>query len=127
TTLSKKVAKSFTKKGDIIFVSWRTLKFTNRRKTMVSKELPLYNTSIYNCQKEVSLKGGLFPQDILGFIDSGSNIFHVNPNIFEYPNWINYMIDNGIPVNQDNFHEVRAKSNYTGYFIDNGVEITDNF
>jgi len=125
TTLSKEVAKTFSSDNDIIFVSWRTFIFSNKNRLIELNHLPQIKSLIFSKQKEVSLKGGLFPQYIIGFIERRENIFHINPNIFKYPNQINYMIKYGIPTNQDDFQGVRAKTNYSGFFTDNGFDLTD--
>ena len=92
----------------------------------MNPNFPIYNIGIFRNQKEITLKGGFFPQEILGFIDRSTNIFHLNPNIFNYPELINHMIKNGIPTDQSNFHEILSATNYSGSFHSNGENLTDN-
>jgi hypothetical protein len=126
TTLSKKIANKFTTKEDIVFVSWRSFEINKQSKLIKANHLPLHETLIFQRQKEVTLKGGLFPQDIIGFIQRKKNVFHVNPNMFKYPFLIDYMIANGIPTDQSDFNEVLSKTNYSGHFIDDGRRLTDS-
>lgn len=126
TTLSKEIAEDFTTEKDIMFVSWQTKRTTNLKRLDKDFNLPSYKRNLFSYQKEVTFKGGLFPQDILGFIDRDTNIFYVNPNLFNYPHLINYIIENGIPVDQTNFEEIKAMTNYTGSFYYDGNEFNDN-
>lgn len=126
TTVSKTVANKFTTKEDVVFVSWRNYGANRQTKLIEYNQLPRYKTLFFSWQREVSLKGGLFPQDIIGFIQRNESIFHINPNIFKYPLLIDYMISNGIPTDQSDFEEVLSQTNYSGYFTDDGRELTDN-
>ncbi|MCU7616174.1 hypothetical protein NZ698_03090 [Chryseobacterium sp. PBS4-4] len=127
TTLSEDVAKKFTDSKDIIFVSWKTLPIKRKIDNILSKrDLPIIIKNIYIKQNEISVKGALFPQDILGFIDKSTNNFHVNPNLFNYPDLIDYMIVNGIPTDQSNFFEVLKKTNHSGYTVKDEKNYNDN-
>lgn len=126
TTTSKQVANKFTKNGDIIFVSWNRKKKYKISNIKITNNFPTFNFGIYKSQKEITLKGGFFPQEILGFIEKSTNIFHLNPNIFNYPDLTDYMIENGIPTDQSNFHEILSTTNYSGSFHSDGINITDN-
>lgn len=128
TSSSKQTAEFFSKEDGILFVSWRNFRLTSplNDRSIGVKGLPVYNSTVFSFQREVTIEGGLFPQNILGFIDIGSNIFHINPNIFEYPDLIEYMIKNGIPTDQTDFEELLRQTNYSGYFTDGGGEMTDS-
>jgi len=126
TTPSKKIAQEFTKNGDIIFVSWRSMERSIIKKTIADHNLPVIKKNIFSYQKEFSVKGALFPQDIIGFIDRSQNIFHVNPNLFNYPELIDYMIKYGIPTDQSEFGSIVNETNYSGSVIRDGNVINDN-
>jgi hypothetical protein len=127
TTTSKTIAEKFTKEDDIIFVSWATFKYIKKETNELKiNNLPTFNKNIFEYQDEISIKGGLFPQRIIGFIDRNINTFHLNPNIFFFPDLVEYMVDNGIPIDQDDFDQIRSLTNYSGFFTHDGTEYNDD-
>lgn len=77
--------------------------------------LPVYEKSFFPYQKEVTLKGGLLPHYILGYLHTiqGDEVFHVNPTLFETDDlW------NGIelPVDQSTFHQRIQNTMFGRYF-----------
>ena len=126
STSSKiEIAEQFSTDQDIIFVSWQVRKPVPFKCTGKGYSLPTYKTPVFAYQKEITLKGGLFPQDILGFIERSTNFFYVNPNLFFYPELIDYMIKNGIPIDQTDFAEVLSTTNYSGSFHRDSSTLSD--
>ena len=91
-----------------------------------SLELPIYRpTGLYPPQKEVSIKGALYPHRILGieFIDKKK--FVVNPNLFKFSvEDMQSLIECGyIPINQEEFLERMQEETNS----DNSVWTYDDF
>lgn len=77
---------------------------------------PVYATDWYPKQKEVAIKGALFPHFILGFHDLEYNYFVVNPHIFEQPeHLLDCVPKDGLIINQENFEEMIRSTSYAGY------------
>lgn len=76
--------------------------------------LPTYSREIHK-QKEVAIKGSLFPQYILGLYDLESKNFIVNPYIFEKNNLQNFNISKGLYINQNKFSEKIKDTNLKVY------------
>ena len=126
TTVSKQIAKEFSSEDDIIFVSWNRTKIIRVAGNTINSNFPKYKIGIYSYQKEITLKGGFFPQEILGFIYRPTSTFHLNPNIFHYPDLIDYMVKNGIPIDQSEFPKILSLTNHSGSFHSDGSTLTDN-
>lgn len=81
--------------------------------------LPIYERSFFYFQKEVTLKGGLLPHYLLGFLhkDREDMVFEVNPALFE----TNTLWDGiELPVNQGTFHQFMENTLFGRYFtLDN--------
>ena len=81
--------------------------------------LPVYEKSFFPYQKEVTLKGGLLPHYLLGYLHNkrSEKIFEINPALFDVSDtW------NGIelPVDQGTFHQRIQNTLFGRYFtIDN--------
>lgn len=81
--------------------------------------LPIYEKSFFHYQKEVTLKGGLLPHYLLGYLHNkrSEKIFEINPAIFDVSDtW------NGIelPVDQGTFHQRIKNTLFGRYFtLDN--------
>jgi len=115
TTTDNKIAATFSK--SIIFVGWYYYSINIELKNILSKKLlPVTKTILYSYQKEISIKGGILPHYLLGYIKKETNEFILNPNLFKYKIPILNLIKFGIPLNQDNFDEILSETNYTGYF-----------
>jgi len=85
--------------------------------------LPIYRpTGLYPKQKEVSIKGGLYPHNILGIEFVDKKQFIVNPNLFNFQ--LESLIENqGIPINQENFLDrIENETNFSS-----SVWTHDNF
>ncbi|MBC9795779.1 hypothetical protein [Sinomicrobium weinanense] len=77
--------------------------------------LPVYEKSFFPYQKEVTLKGGLLPHYLLGYLRKSQEdmVFEINPALFETGNtW------NGIelPVDQSAFHQRIQNTLFGRYF-----------
>lgn len=85
--------------------------------------LPIYEKSFFPYQKEITLKGGLLPHYLLGYlhIQRNEEIFEINPALFETNDtW------NGIelPVDQSTFHQRIQNTLFGRYFTlgkDDGI------
>jgi hypothetical protein len=83
-------------------------------------EMPLYETSFFPYQAEVTLKGGLLPHYFLGYLHNipSGEIFEINPALFHTTaNW------NGVelPIDQSSFYERIRDTRFAQYFtVDNG-------
>lgn len=77
--------------------------------------LPVYEKSFFPYQKEITLKGGLLPHYILGYLynNQGDIVFDINPAVFETnDSW------NGIelPVDQSPFNQRIQNTMFGRYF-----------
>lgn len=122
TTTKKSVAKKFTRRREndkrIIFhyfifepyfchtiTPW---KMEELHKWIEGLALPLYcPMGLYPQQKEVSIKGGLYPQNILGIELVDEKKFIVNPNLFHFGvDEMEFLIKyKKIPIDQERFLE----------------------
>ncbi|MEA5515257.1 hypothetical protein [Nodularia sp. UHCC 0506] len=78
--------------------------------------LPIYSREIHK-QKEVAIKGTLFPQYILGLYDLESENFIINPYIFKKNSLQNFNILQGLYINQNKFRERIKETNLKVYVI----------
>lgn len=87
-----------------------------RRKVDMEKlQLPVYEKSFFPNQEEVTLKGGLLPHYLLGYlhIQQGEEIFEINPALFQ----TNELWDGiELPIDQSSFHERIANTLFGRYF-----------
>lgn len=77
--------------------------------------LPVYEKSFFPYQKEVTLKGGLFPHYIIGYLhfERSEKIFEINPTLFEInDSW------NGVEllIDQSTFHQHLKNTLFGRYF-----------
>lgn len=89
--------------------------YLNVSDSINSAHLPLYEGRLFPHEREVSLKGGLFPHFMTGFLHiSGQNKnFHVNPAFMENTaDWIS----NGLTIDQKNFDAELSNTALTGGF-----------
>jgi hypothetical protein len=78
--------------------------------------LPLYHKTFYPRQKEVAIKGALFPHYILGFYNPEHKCFVVNPHIFNQSDLaLRYVPISGFQIDQSSFDELIKETGYTGY------------
>src|SRR5690554_3738765 len=120
-------AENSKKSKKIIFISWvdypinriginfNYLNLFKRRITQIG--LPTYNKTFFPSQNEISIKGGLLPHFILGYIVLEDNIFEVNPNFFFTTKNIDEIIKNGLEIDQSNFSIALTETDYSGFFI----------
>ena len=76
--------------------------------------LPIYRpTGLHPLQKEISIKGALFPDRILGIELVDKKQFVVNPNLFnfEYDEMESLIMYKKIPTNQEDFSERMKDTN----------------
>jgi hypothetical protein len=131
TSRDIKVAEKFASNSNnsekIIFISWVNYpinrvginfnylnKFNN---SVLNLGLPTYSKSFFPKQKEVSIKGGLLPHYILGYIRTEKNELIINPNLFTTNKEFNEIIKHGFDIDQSNFNEAIKETDYSGYFI----------
>lgn len=77
--------------------------------------LPVYEKSFFPYQKEVTLKGGLLPHYILGYLynNQGDEVFDINPALFETnDSWDGIEL----PVDQSTFHQRIQNTLFGRYF-----------
>ncbi len=86
------------------------------KKDYESTSLPFYKTDFYPEQKELSIKGALFPQYILGLYDLEHNYFVVNPHIFKQPKDILSQVPSkGLIINQTDLKKMIQETGYKRY------------
>lgn len=77
--------------------------------------LPIYEKSFFPYQKEVTLKGGLLPHYLLGYLHNqrSEKIFEINPTLFETnDSWDGVEL----PVDQRTFHQRIENTLFGRYF-----------
>ena len=77
--------------------------------------LPVYEKSFFPYQKEVTLKGGLLPHYLLGYLDNNKEdvVFEINPALFETnDSWDGIEL----PVDQSTFHQCLQNTLFGRYF-----------
>lgn len=133
TTTSFSEAEKFSKKGEnrLIMVGWIpkslnknkyriNFKYLNSMNELLSKNnLPIVKKKFYPDQKEITLKGGLLPNYIVGYFCKNrinEDIFEINPALLkvnvENEDWV----QNGLPINQDGIWEEIKKTHISGVF-----------
>jgi len=81
-------------------------------------QLPIYKDNFYPDEKEVAIKGALFPHFILGLWDIENEVFIVNPHVFEqHKNHISHIPRKGLMIDKTLFEEEREKTGYAGHVI----------
>lgn len=125
TTKSFQTAVKFSK--DIVFVGWYPTSgtFGHNGGRVVNdnirdnyKGIPLCSPVFYR-QKEISLRCGLLPHFVLGYIVKATNEFFVNPGIKETLAEHRDMadiIENGLSIDQTDFLDYCRKTNFRYYF-----------
>ena len=110
----------------IVIMGWVPKELENVVKTMHSTDfrpgglghvtsLPLYRTPLYPFEREITLKGGLFPHYILGYLhwENGEEIFEVNPSLFDVDErWDG----RELPVDQSSWEERIRTTEFGAYF-----------
>jgi hypothetical protein len=92
-------------------------------KTIKKLGFPVYKASFYPAQKEITMKGGLFPHYILGYFRGRKNHFEINPHFFSTEKTFNEILDEGFNIDQSNFHRRLKETDYDAFFwaYDNGI------
>lgn len=77
--------------------------------------LPLYKAAVYPLEKEITLKGGLFPHYILGYLhwENGEEVFEVNPALFYVDE---YWDGRRLPVDQSSLEDRIRTTEFGAYF-----------
>ncbi len=86
---------------------------------LLENNLPIYYHSFYSDENEISLKGGLLPHFLVGFlyVDRDSDInFDINPNFLDVKSESQLWINEGLPINQSGFWNELKKTNFQGSF-----------
>jgi len=79
-----------------------------------SKGLPTYSTDIYD-EKEVSIKGGLFPHFLMGYFDLEKYCFVVNPYLFNQSLSMAKIAEKGFKIDQSDFSGKIRDTNFKTY------------
>ena len=123
------IAEQFSENEDIIIVGWH---INNDEKNIIKvlkeNNLPFVDEMLYSYQKEISIKGGILPHFIIGYIKKETNEFIINENLLAFVNFpIDLLIKEGLLLNQDNFEDILSETNYIGYFtIDSSNQYSDS-
>jgi hypothetical protein len=77
--------------------------------------LPVYEKSFFHYQDEITLKGGLLPHYLLGYLycERGCEVFSVNPALFDTDDSWN---GTELPIDQNSFYERMQNTLYGRYF-----------
>jgi hypothetical protein len=121
------VANRFAGRGDnkVILLGWvpeqnKNIIFDYLNDNIISllkiNKLPTYSESFYPHEYEISLKGGIFPHFLIGFLfwQNGNKYFEINPALLENTggSWIN----RGFIINQSKFEDIIKHTQYNKYF-----------
>lgn len=118
TTTSFKESFRYMQDG-IIIIGWTSMKMTESSKSLKSKfrrlksSLPEFHGRVFPEQQEVTLKCGLLPHYIIGYLHN--NNFFINPAIFSSIDEKDSIPQNGLPVDQIDFQKLIRKANYKKY------------
>lgn len=88
-------------------------------KILSDNDLPVYSDSFYPGEKEISLKGGILPHYIIGYLysDWDSQIyFDINPNFMSLKDDSKLWIEDGLPIDQSGFWDELKRTNFQGAF-----------
>lgn len=90
-------------------------KILRKKISMETIGLPVYEKSFFPYQKEVTLKGGLLPHYLLGYLhnQTSEKIFEINPALFNTNNTWDCI---ELPVNQNSFHQLMQNTLFGRYF-----------
>lgn len=92
--------------------------------------LPLWKESFYPDEKEITLKGGILPHYLIGYIyedNNGMKILEINPSMIDSKTKCNSWLNNGLPIDQKGFWNVLKKTNHTGgFFVNSNGEYWNN-
>lgn len=107
----------FNRKSDKYEITYDYLNLT--KKILSENNLPAYSNSFYPSEKEISLKGGILPNYIIGYLysDRDSEIFFdINPNFMSLKDNSKFWIEDGLPIDQSGFWHELKKTNFQGSF-----------
>jgi hypothetical protein len=94
-----------------------------RKINMKTFNLPVYERSFFHYQQEITLKGGLLPHYLLGYLhySQGREVFAINPALFN-----TNRLWNGIelPIDQSSFNERLQNTLFGRYFT---IDSNDQF
>ncbi len=94
------------------------------KKEIKASNLPFYSP-LHVKEEEFSVRGGLLPHYILyvKYYQGRKEKFFINPFIFVDDYNIQDDINDGFPVDQENFIKEIKETNYTGYFVETDNEM----
>lgn len=135
TSTEESIAKIFTRNSEnsIVFYYYVTKPYVSfgvdlNNQFYIKKEINKYNlptySPIFKNQNEFSIRGGLLPHYILcAKLNTKDEKIIINPYIFS-EEFTETKLDDGIPVDQENFIKILKKTNYKGHFENNNGAIT---
>ncbi|MFA4919780.1 MAG: hypothetical protein WC581_11080 [Thermodesulfovibrionales bacterium] len=91
-------------------------------KSNIGIELPLWNKSFYPEDHEITLKGGILPHYLIGYIFEdfdGTETLDINPSLIDSKLNSNHWFENGLPIDQAEFWNVLKETNHSGGFFVN--------
>lgn len=111
---------------DIIIVARDNTPLINGRAGFDSKKmnssifnesiLPTYTKSFFPKQREILLKGGIFPHYMLGYINLENKEFELNTHFFSTPKTFKEILINGFDIAQSSFHQKLKETDYESFF-----------
>jgi hypothetical protein len=118
--IAQKFARSRKTSSSIIFVSWVNI---NARYRGLDEKLidinktahPTYKKSFYPQQNEVTLRGGILPHFLIGYIKENGEM-ELNPNLFATEKDFRRILAEGFDIDQRNFVNRLKETDYTVYF-----------
>jgi len=116
--IAKKFASGFDKES-IIIVSWDYISLSQKGigRKLDKLNLPTYIRPFYYRQNEVTIKGGLLPHYIIGYIKVDTHEFVTNPNFFSTNKNFETILREGLNIDQSGFASALKKTDYEVYFI----------
>lgn len=125
--VAKKFAVNTLSKDSIILYSWISRPFNRYIQPHISIErqskvgeilhkLPIYSRSFFPRQSEVSLKGGLLPHYLLGYLRLRTNEFEVNPYLFSTTKSFLKIIKEGFDIDQAMLLAALKETDYIDFF-----------
>ena len=90
-------------------------RFLNQQVNMNILQLPVYKQSFFPMQREITLKGGILPHYLLGYLYTHHNheVFEINPALLEIDDsWDGVEL----PIDQSTFHQRMQKTLFGQYF-----------
>lgn len=96
------------------YVAYHYSTISNR--TIKKLGFPVYKEPFYPTQKEITMKGGLFPHYMLGYFRGRKNQFEINPHFFSTEKAFSEIVDEGFNIDQSNFNRRLKETDYGAFF-----------